>query len=210
MPPEPTFDDTPCGFLCKGSSNEEQNRSLACLGAFVNRSAIAIHTFVVDTTSESIRGALKKMHIVQTVIQFATLVSVIIGFWSLISTVRNYRRQLNLQILMKYTERYEHILSQFPENALFARFDSNALPPQSQELTLCVLKYLNLCSEEFYLWRHKYLANQIWQVWEGDLKRMIASALLKREWLQLREEFLSHKEFLDFVEAVHADSLSRG
>jgi hypothetical protein len=87
---------------------------------------------------------------------------------------------------MKYTERYEHILGEFPKDAFLVRFDSQVLPPQSPELTLCILKYLNLCSEEYFLWQHKYLDKTVWDIWEGDLKKMIASPLLQREWPRTR------------------------
>jgi hypothetical protein len=103
---------------------------------------------------------------------------------------------------MKYTERYEHILGEFPQDALLVRFDSQALPPQSAELTLCLLKYLNLCSEEHYLWKHKYLARTVWAIWEGDLKRMIASPLLQREWPSLEKEYESHPDFLTYVKGI--------
>jgi hypothetical protein len=41
----------------------------------------------------------------------------------LINTINRYRWQMNVQILMKHTERYERILDQFPLEALTARFD---------------------------------------------------------------------------------------
>jgi hypothetical protein len=126
-------------------------------------------------------------------------------FLTLIFTIRNVRRQINVDILMKYTERYEHILDKFPQDALFGRFDSQALPPQSKQLTLCLLKYLNLCSEEYYLWKNGYLAKTVWAVWEGDLKRMIAIPLLQREWPDLRAEYLSHQDFMEYVERIQAE-----
>lgn len=149
------------------------------------------------------------MHLtIQLAIQIATLISVVLGFLGLIVTLNNYRRQMNVQILMKYTERYEHILDQFPADALPARFDREALPPQSSQLRLCLLKYLNLCSEEFYLTTHGYLSKSLWTIWEADLKRILGSPLLRREWPTLRTEFLSHHEFLEFVERVQRDCKS--
>jgi hypothetical protein len=70
---------------------------------------------------------------VQLVLQAATPVGVAVGFVGLIYTVDNYRRQMHAQVFMKYTERYEHILEQFPENALDARFDSRFLPPKPSD-----------------------------------------------------------------------------
>jgi len=136
----------------------------------------------------------------------ATPISVITGFFKLISTINRYRRQTTLQIVMKYTERYERILDQFPEDALTARFDAQTrdLPPQSQQLRLGVLKYLNLCSEEYYLTKHGYLDESVWHIWEADLKRIIASPLLQREWPVLRTEFQAHEDFLHYVERVQA------
>jgi hypothetical protein len=141
----------------------------------------------------------------QLVLQTATPVSVIVGFVSLIYTINNYRRQATMQVLMKYTERYEHILDQLPQDALEARFDATVLPPQSAQLKLCVLKYLNLCSEEYYLREHGYLAKSVWRIWEGDLRRIIGSPLCQREWLPLRTEFVSHPDFLEYVERIQAE-----
>jgi hypothetical protein len=135
----------------------------------------------------------------------ATLVSMIVGFLALINGITNYRRQTNMEILMKYTERYERILDQFPPDALAARFDAKVLPPHSPQLRLCVLKYLNLCSEEYYLMKHGYLAESVWSIWEGDLKRIIGSPLWQREWLSLRPEFVSHQDFLEYVERIQAE-----
>jgi hypothetical protein len=69
----------------------------------------------------------------QLTIQIATLVSVVVGFVSLINAIRSYHKQMNVQILMKYTERYERILESFPEDGLAARFDPKLLP-QAQSL----------------------------------------------------------------------------
>lgn len=139
------------------------------------------------------------------VLSLATPAGVIGGFTGLVYQINNVRRQNNVQILMKYTERYEHILGEFPKEALLARFDSQTLPSQSPELTLCLLKYLNLCSEEYYLWKHKYLAKTVWAIWEGDLKKMIASPVLQREWRSLQKEYQSHPEFLKYVERIQAE-----
>jgi hypothetical protein len=109
---------------------------------------------------------------------------------------------MNAQIFMKYAERYERILDQFPPEALAARLDTCALPAKSTQLTICVLKYLNLCSEEYYLTENGYLPKSLWCTWEDDLKRIIASPLVRREWSSLRPEFLSHPDFVQFVESI--------
>jgi hypothetical protein len=68
------------------------------------------------------------------------------------------------------------------------------------ELTLCVLRYLNLSSEEFYLYRRGYLRREVWDIWEGELLRTLRSPLLRREWKTLRHEFISYPEFSRYVD----------
>ena len=64
-------------------------------------------------------------------IRIATLVSVILGFVRLINTTNSYRRQMNIQILMKY-EAVRGILHQFPLETLAARFDTTVLPVKAR------------------------------------------------------------------------------
>ncbi|HEX8072196.1 MAG TPA: hypothetical protein VF546_19780 [Pyrinomonadaceae bacterium] len=135
--------------------------------------------------------------------QAATLVSVVIGIVGVWLGVRIYRRQINAQIFMAYAERYERIMESFPDFHL--RFDINNPPPESDQLRLCVLKYLNLSSEEYYMWRSKYLDDEVWKIWEHELKRMLQSKLIKDAWQDLRKEFESYPAFLDFVEKAQQE-----
>src|SRR5205085_11922367 len=94
-------------------------------------------------------------------------------------------------------------ISSLPVDAWAARFElDTALPAPSKELTLCVLRYLNLSSEEFYLYRGGYLRRDVWVMWEGELKRTLRSPLLAREWRTLKSEFVSYPEFARYVEEV--------
>lgn len=112
---------------------------------------------------------------------------------------------MNAQLFLEYTSRYELIMSSFPAEARSARLDSSGHPPeQSEDLTTAVLRYLNLCSEEFYLWKRKYLARDIWNIWESELQKTLQSKLLLREWESLRREFESYPEFVEYVERAQA------
>ncbi|HEV8449177.1 MAG TPA: hypothetical protein VGQ44_20280 [Gemmatimonadaceae bacterium] len=124
----------------------------------------------------------------------STVAGVVLG-------LRIYRRQANAQAFLTYTERYEQIMSSYPPDARLARLDSDrVLPPKSPELTLSVLRYLNLCSEELYLFRYGHLDKKLWAIWQDELTRMLRTPLVRREWVDLRREFESYPEFLQFVE----------
>jgi type VI protein secretion system component VasK len=126
------------------------------------------------------------------------VVSLMIGVW-------NYYRQMNAQVFMKYAERYEKIMEEVAKNSLQMRFGLDEhLPEQSELLTLAVLKYPNLCSEEFYLQKNRYISRKVWNIWKEELERMLNTPLVRREWKTLKNEFQSYRDFVDYVEQVQA------
>ncbi len=124
------------------------------------------------------------------ILAYATLLLAGFTAASIVVGVVQYRRQCNAQVFLEYTTRYSEIMNRFPSEGLKARLNILATPPEtSDELSLAALRYLNLCSEEFYLCRRKYLSSDVWGIWEAELKRTLSSPLFVREWAGIREEF---------------------
>ncbi len=126
---------------------------------------------------------------------------------ALIGTVswsRFTRRTLTGLVFMKYTERYEQVMAAFPPGVSATRIDSSGqIPELTEELKLSLLRYFNLCSEEFSLWKKKYLENDIWKMWEAELQRTLSTPLYRRAWQVLRKEFESYPDFCKYVDAIH-------
>lgn len=121
-----------------------------------------------------------------------------------------YHRNMNAQLFIAYTKRYDEVMEAFS-----AACDGDcptdlfvSPPPRSQRLTAAVVRYLNVCSQEFYLHRRRYLANDIWSIWEAEIERNLAGDLLQREWPALREEYASFSEFRAYVDGLQADKQS--
>ncbi len=130
---------------------------------------------------------------------FATAISFVLGIYV-------YRRKTNTQVFLEFTRRYDEVMRSFPVDARRARLHSGGEPPAvSDEISDAALRYLNLCSEEFYLWKRRYLSGDIWRIWESELKRTLASPLYRREWTRLRDEFSSFPEFAAYVEEVQRE-----
>jgi hypothetical protein len=141
------------------------------------------------------------------IVAFGTLLLAAFTAASIVVAVVLYRRQCNVQVFLEYTKRYADIMNMFPSEGRKARLDLfGDPPPESDELSLSVLRYLNLCSEEFYLCKKKYLSSHVWRIWEAELKRTLGSTLVVREWARLREEFQAYPEFLEYVECAQRRS----
>ena len=61
-----------------------------------------------------------------------------------------------------YTKRYDDIMSSFPNGAYMLRFDRDKTIQSNEDVRLAVLKYLNMTSEEYYLWRDGYPDDKVW------------------------------------------------
>jgi hypothetical protein len=131
----------------------------------------------------------------------SSVVSAVASVAFVLVVLQTYKGQMNAQLFNELNGRYDQIISSLPEDAWRARFNlDRELPEASRALTLCVLRYLNLSSEEFYLYRRGYLRRDVWRMWEGELLRTLRSPLLRREWRTLRSEFVSYPEFSRYVE----------
>ena len=134
-----------------------------------------------------------------------TFVGGIIGVVTFVWGVTSYKNQMNAQLFLEFTRRFEEVMQSFPQNAWAARVNSEeTLPEESQELTLSVLRYLNLCGEEYYLYKKGWLDRRLWALWEGELERTMRTPLFVREWKKLSREFDTYPAFKEFVEKAQA------
>lgn len=139
-------------------------------------------------------------------IRLGTLVSVMVGVATLVVSAYRFKRQINVQVFIEYTKRFDQVLYSFPAGAWCARTSHEAeLPDESPALSVACLRYLNLCAEELYLRRRRYLKDRVWRIWEAELARTLGSRLFVREWKSLRGQFDTYPEFQDWVESKMAN-----
>ena len=133
-------------------------------------------------------------------IQIATLVATLIGFSGLIFTFWSFRRTMHSHVMMTYAERFAKLMDELPRELFIDSQTKKEEPPATQDVKLTFLKYFNLTLEEYYLQKKGYFPKDLWQVWEADIKKLLAHPLMKREWTDLRDSFRDDPEFFDFVE----------
>lgn len=96
-------------------------------------------------------------------------------------------------------------MSSFPDGAYMLRFNLDQPVQSNEDVKVAVLKYLNMTSEEYYLWLDGYLDDEVWNIWLPEIKRTLQSPLFQREWQNLKEEFESYEKFSKFVEQVQSE-----
>jgi hypothetical protein len=138
-----------------------------------------------------------------------TIISVSIALAAFVWGIISYRNQMHAQLFLEFTKRFEEVMQSFPKSAWSARLDIEGKPPaKSKELSLSVLRYLNLCGEEYYLYKKGWLNKGIWKIWEGELIRTLRTPLFIREWEALSSEFEAYPAFKKYVDSIQQEANS--
>lgn len=145
---------------------------------------------------------LQWLEIVQLII---SLLMILIFLYGALRGIVVYRRQMNAQLFLAFTKRFDEVMTGFVEGTGGTLDVVSSPPPPTDHLRASVVRYLNLCSEEFYLHRRGYLDHDIWTIWEADLKGNLTSPLITREWPGLRDNYVSFREFQSFLDGLQSE-----
>ena len=140
----------------------------------------------------------------QAIVNYGTLITLVLGVLSLLSGTIIYRRQMNAQVFFEIASGYRDLQQAFPR-ILRARLQpEEMLPEPSEEITTCVLRYLLVVFFAFSLHRRGYLSNDLWKILQTEHQRTFATALFVREWQIVKMEFEIYPRFTAYVESLQA------
>jgi hypothetical protein len=129
--------------------------------------------------------------------QFGTLA---IGSVGIGVALVNQRRQLNAQMYIEYSGRFQELLRLFPTEAWLAnRNPAQPIPPSSQELTDCTLYCIQFIADVYHLHKAGYISDKLWILWEIEIKRTLTGRVFQREWAGVAAEFDHNQEFLQYI-----------
>jgi len=132
--------------------------------------------------------------------QVSPLVLGAVGIWV---ALLNQRRQLNAQMFVEFSGRFQDILRLFPTEAWLAnRNPSQPLPPSSQELTDCTLYSIQFIADAYHLHKGGFISKNIWTLWEREFKRTLSGPVFRREWARVAVEFSDDLQFLKYIDTL--------
>src|SRR5580693_4594530 len=134
--------------------------------------------------------------------QVGTLVVASVGIFV---ALRNQHRQLNSQMFIEFSGRFQELLRLFPTDAWLAnRNPSQPLPPRSREITDCTLYCFQLIADVYHVHQGRYISRTLWNAWEREIKHILAGRIFRREWEVLALEFSHNDEFQQYINALMA------
>ena len=140
--------------------------------------------------------------------QVGTLILGSLGVWV---AMFNQRRQLNAQIFIEMSRRFQDVLRMFPTEAWLANRNPSApLPPPSQEITDCTLYCIQLVADVYHLRQGRYISKRIWSAWEREIRHTLEGPVFQREWKTVAVEFSHNRHFQGYLDTLMRAKRSGG
>jgi hypothetical protein len=121
--------------------------------------------------------------------QVGPLVLGSVGIWV---ALLNQLRQLNAQMFIEFSARFQELLRLFPTEAWLANVNpSRPMPPRSQDVRDCTLYCIQLIADVYHLHEAGYITKRLWMLWEREIKHTLSGPVFQREWKIYRPSSLT-------------------
>ena len=138
------------------------------------------------------------------ILQYATLLSLVMGGLGLVVAVVNHREQVKTQIFLAMSARYDELLKNSTTEFWLSLPPGAKIPERTDDLIISTLRFCTLVSISYLLFLEGRIAKRMWELMLHTAERRFQSPLFQREWEHLRTEFESFPEFVNLVTAVHS------
>lgn len=137
-----------------------------------------------------------------SMLQYATLLSLLLGGLGLAVATFHHREQMKTQIFLALSARYDELLHSSSVDVWLSLPPDMTLPERTRDLTISALRFCTLVSLTYFLFLDRRIPKRMWQLMLRTAERRMRSPLFVREWEHLRSEFESFPEFLELVTSV--------
>jgi hypothetical protein len=129
--------------------------------------------------------------------------TVVVGSIGIVVALRNQNRQLNAQISLEISGRFQELLRLFPTDAWLAnRNSSHPLPAITPEVTECTLYALQFIADVYHLHKGGFISSRLWELWEREITRTLSGPVFQREWPGFRAEFDYSPDFVGYIDSI--------
>jgi hypothetical protein len=107
------------------------------------------------------------------------------------------RRQLNAQMFIEMSRRFQDLLRMFPTDAWLANGNPSApLPPPSQEITDCTLYCIQ------HLRQGRYISKRLWSARGREIRHTLEGPVFQRVWKTVVVEFSHNGTFQRYLDRL--------
>ena len=118
---------------------------------------------------------------IASMLQYATLFSLLVGGLGLAVATFHHRQQMKTQIFLALSARYDELLHSSSADAWLSIPCHTTLPERTKDLTISALRFCTLVSLTYYLFRDRHIPKPIWKLMLQSAERRLRSPLFARE-----------------------------
>ncbi len=131
---------------------------------------------------------------------FKEILLPVIGLFFLCYQIFQLNNQLFIQNYIAYTERYQNIIKQFPENINQGTFILKQKNENYSSTMRAMRQYYDLCFEEFWLYKNKKISKKVWLLWCSGMRFAFSKSAFVSAWKIIKTDTQYSNEFVIFVE----------
>jgi len=155
-----------------------------------------------------------KIELGDIVISLLTLITIgLVFYWNykqynqLKEQLKVQNEQIKLNFFSEYIKEYREIILHFPENINERAFSYESLDKEKQDNTMRYMRaYFDLCSEEFFLHKNKYIDDKVWKEWESGMTFAFNKPAFKMAWEIISKDSGFYQDFKEFVNSKMGSS----
>jgi hypothetical protein len=140
------------------------------------------------------------------IIQYATLLSFLMGGLGLVVAVVIHREQVKTQIFLAMSAQYDELLKNSSAEFWLSVPLGTELAERTDDLIISMLRFCTLVSLTYLLFCEHRIPKRMWELMLRSAERRFRSPLFMREWEHLKTEFESFPEFVTLVTSMHRAS----
>ncbi len=137
------------------------------------------------------------------ILQYATLLSILMGGLGLVVAVGIHREQAKTQIFLALSAQYDELLKNSSAAFWLSVPVGAELPERTDDLTISMFRFCTLVSLTYLLFLEHRIPKRMWELMLRSAERRFRSPLFMREWEHVRTEFEAFPEFIALVASVH-------
>jgi len=136
------------------------------------------------------------------------IATVLVAGFAIFATLHGVRDQLRTSTFLVYTDRYSQIMNKLPFDARRpgSAYQFRSLPrPEQVEVLSTFRSYLNLCSEERWLFNAGRIDKKTWAIWREMIKQVMKFPCFDEIWNELKVEYQPFADFINFMDALSSE-----
>lgn len=133
----------------------------------------------------------------------ATIAGLIIAIWHNGKQHTSLLQQMKLSSFSSYTQRYENLILNFPEEIHTQQFALDSLPKTEKDFILKYMRaYFDLCSEEYYLGTNDFIESYIWKQWKNGIRMNMTKPAFRQAWTIISKDTAFDQNFIRMIDEM--------